>query len=245
MSGTFSNSITWNPWHGCHKYSDGCKHCYVYRGDAQRDIDSTVVTQTKNFNLPARKKKNGEFKIPAGTLVYTCLTSDFFVEDADPWRPEAWRMILARQDLHFFIITKRIKRFTECLPAEWGEGYENVTVCCTIENQACAERRLPIYQSVPIKHKAIICEPLLERIELDKFHIGGWIEQVIAGGESGPEARPCDFNWILELRRICQEQHVRFCFKQTGARFIKDGTLYNIRREFQHSQARKAGINLE
>ncbi len=245
MNGIFPNSIVWNPWHGCHKYSDGCKHCYVYRGDAKRNIDSTVVTQTRSFDLPVRKKRNGEFKIPASTLVYTCFTSDFFVRDADRWRPEIWQMILSRRDLHFFIITKRIERIMECLPAEWGEGFDHVTICCTVENQACAEHRLPIYRSAPIKHKIIICEPLLERIELEKFHIGGWIEQVVAGGESGSEARPCDFSWILELRDICQREHVQFWFKQTGAKFIKDGILYNIKRQFQHSQARKAGIDLE
>lgn len=245
MNGIHSNSIVWNPWHGCHKYSDGCKNCYVYRGDAQRNIDSSIVTQTKSFDLPQRKKRNGDFKVPAGTMVYTCLTSDFFIEEADPWRPEIWNMILARPDLHFFIITKRIERFQECLPPAWGEGYENVTICCTVENQACAERRLPIYRSAPIKHKIIICEPLLERVNLDKFLLHEWIEQVVAGGESGPNARPCDYNWILALRKTCQEAHVPFWFKQTGAKFIKDGILYNIRRQFQHSQARKAGINLE
>ena len=50
----------WNLWHGCHKLSPGCKHCYVYRGDAKRDVDSSVVTQTKNFDLPLRKKSHRE-----------------------------------------------------------------------------------------------------------------------------------------------------------------------------------------
>ena len=53
----------WNLWHGCHKLSAGCKHCYVYRGDARREVDSSVVVRTKNFDLPLRKKRNGEFKI--------------------------------------------------------------------------------------------------------------------------------------------------------------------------------------
>jgi hypothetical protein len=56
-------SMMWNLWHGCHKLSPGCKHCYVYRGDAKRDIDSSVVTQTKNFDLPLRKKRNGDYKV--------------------------------------------------------------------------------------------------------------------------------------------------------------------------------------
>lgn len=237
-------SALWNLWHGCHKLSPGCQHCYVYRGDAKREVDSSLVTQTKNFDLPMRKKRNGEYKIPSGTLVYTCFTSDFFVKDADPWRTEAWGMIRLRSDLHFMMITKRIDRLQECLPEDWGDGYDNVTICCTVENQACADYRLPIYKAAPIKHKIIICEPLLERIDLHPYHIGEWIEQVVAGGESGYDVRPCNFDWVMELHNVCAENNVAFWFKQTGAKFIKDGKLYHIRRQFQHAQARKSGVNI-
>ena len=244
MNGIVAKSMVWNFWHGCHKLSAGCKHCYVYRGDARREVDSSVVVRTKNFDLPLRKKRNGEFKIPPGTFVYTCFTSDFFVEDADKWRAEAWEMIRCRSDLHFMMITKRIDRFSDCLPDDWGDGYDNVTICCTVENQACADYRLPIYRRAPIKHKIIICEPLLERIDLSTYAVGEWIEQIVAGGESGYEARPCDFEWVMDLRRICVENKVDFWFKQTGSKFVKDGKTYNVKRQFQHSQARKAGINI-
>lgn len=244
MNGIVAKSMMWNLWHGCHKLSEGCKHCYVYRGDARREVDSSVVVRTKNFDLPLRKKRNGEFKIPPGTFVYTCFTSDFFVEDADKWRAEAWEMIRCRSDLHFMMITKRIDRFSDCLPDDWGDGYDNVTICCTVENQTCADYRLPIYKRAPIKHKIIICEPLLERIDLSTYAVGEWIEQIVAGGESGYEARPCDFEWVMDLRRICVENKVDFWFKQTGSKFVKDGKTYNVKRQFQHSQARKAGINI-
>ena len=244
MNGIVAKSMMWNLWHGCHKLSTGCKHCYVYRGDARREVDSSVVVRTKNFDLPLRKKRNGEFKIPPGTFVYTCFTSDFFVEDADKWRAEAWEMIRCRSDLHFMMITKRIDRFSDCLPDDWGDGYDNVTICCTVENQTCADYRLPIYKRAPIKHKIIICEPLLERIDLSTYAVGEWIEQIVAGGESGYEARPCDFEWVMDLRRICVENKVEFWFKQTGSKFVKDGKTYNVKRQFQHSQARKAGINI-
>lgn len=235
----------WNLWHGCHKYSPGCKHCYVYRGDARRRMDSSLVTQTKNFDLPLRRKHNGDYKVLPGTLVYTCFTSDFFVEDADEWREEAWKMIRQRCDLDFLMITKRIHRLAACLPPDWGDGYDNVTICCTVENQACADDRLPLYRVAPVKHKIIICEPLLERIDLRPYAIGEWIEQVVAGGESGPEARECHYDWVLELRETCVENRVAFWFKQTGAKFVKDGKLYRISRQLQHSQARKAAINFK
>ena len=195
-------SKMWNLWHGCHRISAGCRYCYVYRGDAGRDIDSTIVTKTKNFDLPVQKKRNGEYKIPSGTLVYTCFTSDFLVEDADPWRSEAWDMIRRRDDLSFLMITKRIDRLQASLPGDWGDGdgYEHVTVCCTVENQERADYRLPIYKAAPVKHKIIICEPILERIDLRPYDIGSWVEQVVVGGESGYEARPSCFPQCSTLK---------------------------------------------
>ena len=240
-----SKSKMWNLWHGCHKLSAGCKHCYVYRGDSKRGVDSSIISKTKNFDLPIQKKRNGEYKIPPGSMVYTCFTSDFFIEEADAWRAEAWEMMRVRSDLNFMMITKRIDRLQESLPADWGDGYDNVTICCTIENQDRADYRLPIYKNAPIKHKIIICEPLLERIDLSPFDIGSWVEQVVPGGESGYDARVCDFDWIMELRNLCVEQNVSFWFKQTGAKFMKDGIVYNIPRRMQHVQARKAGINFD
>jgi len=240
-----NTSKIWNPWHGCHKISEGCRHCYVYRGDAKRDIDSTIVTKTKTVDLPVQKKRNGEYKIPSGTLVYTCFTSDFFVEDADYWRSEAWSMIHLRNDLNFMMITKRIDRMHISLPDDWGDGYEHVTICCTIENQDRADYRLPIYKTAPIKHKILILEPLLERIDLRLYNIGSWVEQVVVGGESGYEARPCNYDWVLEIRNLCVENGVSFWFKQTGAKFVKDGRMYHIGRQLQHLQARKAGINFK
>ena len=100
----------WNPWHGCHKLSEGCRHCYVYRGDSQRGRDSSIITKTGKFDFPIQRKRNNTYKIPPGNLVYTCFTSDFLIEEADEWREEAWQMMRERQDLHFLFITKRIDR---------------------------------------------------------------------------------------------------------------------------------------
>jgi protein gp37 len=215
----------------------------VYRGDAKRGVDSSVVRKTQSFDLPLKRKRNGEYKIPSGSTVYTCFTSDFFVEDADDWREEAWEMMRVRSDLNFTIITKRIERFAFCVPDDWGEGYSNVTICCTVENQECADVRLPIYREAPIKHKIIICEPLLGPVDLRPFEIGKWAEQVVVGGESGNLARPCNYEWVLNLRDICMENGLSFWFKQTGAKFLKNGKLFTVPRKLQHSQARKAGLS--
>lgn len=237
----------WNPWHGCKKFSAGCENCYVYRGDQRYNrADSFIVKKNSDFDLPLRKNRSGGYKLSStesefSDPVFTCMTSDFFVEDADLWRDEIWRMIKIRSDLHFFIITKRIHRAAQCFPADWHDGYDNVTICCTIENQQCADYRLPIFAALPVKRKYISCEPLLEDIDFHgKLSEIDTLRCVVAGGESGDNARPCDYQWILSLRQQTLSAGKSFWFKQTGARFVKDGKLYNIPRRFQHEQARKA-----
>lgn len=89
--------VTWNPWHGCTKYSEGCRFCYVYRQDAVygSSISSEQCRKTQNYDLPVKKKRDGSFKVDAGSIVMTCFTSDFLLADADEWRTECWKMIKA------------------------------------------------------------------------------------------------------------------------------------------------------
>ncbi len=235
----------WNPWHGCKKISPGCLHCYVYRRDESIGRDAGEVRLTKDYELPRRKDRAGNFKVrPEDGMVFTCMTSDFFLEEADPWRARCWEIMRERQDLSFTIITKRIQRFTDCIPADWGDGYPNVTVICTVENQEQAERRLPVFLSLPIHEKQIIHEPMLEAVDISGYLKDGQITQVTCGGESGPDARVCDYDWILNTRSQCMHSHVSFYFKQTGAVFRKSGRIYHIERQLQMSQAEKAGISI-
>lgn len=235
-------NVNWNPWHGCHKLSAGCQNCYVYRRDARVGGDASVVRKTQSFALPIETKRGGGYCIPSGAWVWTCFTSDFLLADADAWRAEAWRMMQLRADCRFFFITKRIDRLADCLPPDWGAGYPNVHICCTVENQSMADARLPILKTAPIRHKYIASEPLLSAIDLSA-HLGPWVKQVTVGGESGEHARLCRYEWVLDIRRQCIEHDVPFYFKQTGALFEKDGKVYRIRRPLQHAQARKANIS--
>ena len=84
----------WNPWRGCKRVSEGCMHCYIHKGDARRGVDTSVVRKTDAFYRPIEKKKNGEYKMKGGQLVYVCFQSDFLIEEADLWRPECWDMRL-------------------------------------------------------------------------------------------------------------------------------------------------------
>ncbi|MCD8078747.1 MAG: phage Gp37/Gp68 family protein [Lachnospiraceae bacterium] len=236
----------WNPWHGCTKVSTGCSHCYVYRRDAEFGRDASVVHKTAAFNLPIQRNRRKEYKLqPDGDYVYTCFTSDFFHPAADDWRPEAWAMMKARPELDFYFITKRPERFFIGLPEDWGKGYENVHIVCTCENQYMTDKRLPIFLELPIRHKEIIHEPMLEAIEilpfLEKYHAE--IEKVSCGGESGEDARVCDYGWILNTMTQCVEYSVPFHFHQTGYNFRRGGRVYHIDRKDQHRQAEKAGVD--
>ena len=111
----------WNLWHGCHKYSEGCKNCYVYRIDNSHGReDSFIVRKNSDFDRPLKKDRYGNYKLrPEDGVVFTCMTSDFFIEDADYWREDAWKMIKTRSDLKFCIVTKRIKEAEKRLPEDW------------------------------------------------------------------------------------------------------------------------------
>ena len=232
----------WNPWRGCHRYSEGCKYCYIHKGDARRGIDTDIVVRTDKFYAPVAKNKSGEYRIKSGQTVYLCFSSDFLVEDADEWRTECWEMIRERSDLHFLFLTKRIDRFMACDPPDWGAGYDNVTVGCTIENKDSAAYRLPIFAQLPIRHKNIVCQPLIENIDISPYLKG--IETVIVGGESDRNARPLDYEWVLSIRKQCIDNNTHFVFRQCGTHFIKDGKSYTLRVRDLCSQARKANINV-
>ena len=232
----------WNPWRGCRRCSEGCLHCYIHKGDAKRGVDTGAIVQMADFYKPVKKLKNGNYRMKSG-LVYTCFSTDFLIEEADPWRTECWEMIKERQDCTFLFLTKRIERFIECVPADWGGGYDNVVVCCTIETQKNADRKLSVFQSLPIKHKCITAQPLLEKIDVEKYLNG--IELVVVGGESDYYARPLDYDWVLDIRQQCIRQNVSFEFRQCGTHFIKDGKKYTLPTKILSSQARKAGINFK
>ena len=150
-------------------------------------------------------------------------------------------MIRERDDCRFFIITKRIQRAAACLPDDWREGYAHVEIAVTTEDQRAADVRLPVYLSLPFRRRTVICEPLLGPIDLSPY-LNGSIHAVSAGGESGEQARICDYDWVLSLRAQCVRAGVAFRYHQTGARLRKDGRYYRIPRERQHEQARLANI---
>ena len=235
----------WNPWHGCHKISAGCRHCYVFRQDAAYGslLPSNEVRRTASFKLPIKCDRKKNYKFPSGTQFALCFTSDFLLEEADAWRSEIWNIIRMRRDCSFYFFTKRIERLATCLPDDWDNGYDNVAIGCTVENQDRTDYRMPIFLSLPIKHRLVIVAPMIDKINLTPYLDAELITEVSVGGESGKYARPLHFDWVLDLHRQCLDKNIPFCFHQTGSYLIKDGRQYFIPRALQHIQAKKANLN--
>ena len=126
-------------------------------------------------------------------------------------------------------------------PHETHNPDENVTVCCTVENQQNADKKLSVFRTLPIKHKCITAQPLIERVNLEPYLDG--VELVVVGGESDKDARPLDYNWVLDIREQCIRKRVNFEFRQCGTHFIKDGRQYKLQTKDLCRQARLAGIN--
>ena len=208
--------------------------------DCITSYDTGMIVKTKDFDKPIAQLKKGGYKMKSG-LVYLGFSTDFLIEEADAWRGECWKMIKERSDCTFLFLTKRIERFAQCIPEDWGDGYENVTVCCTIENQRNADKKLSVFSSLPIKHRCITAQPLIERVNLEPYLDG--VELVVVGGESDKEARPLDYDWVLDIREQCIRKQVNFEFRQCGTHFIKDGREYKLQTKDLCKQARLADIN--
>ena len=232
----------WNPWHGCFKCSEGCQHCYMYYLDKLRDKNGADIYRTKaGFRYPLSKDRQGNFKVKSGEMIRVCMTSDFFLEEADPWRDEAWDIIRQRPDVKFFLLTKRPERVSEHLPKDWGSGWEHVMFNVTCENQRRADERIPILLELPFHHKGIMCAPFIGPVSIERYLKENQIEQVLCEGENYDGSRPCHYDWVKTLHDECARHNVTFVFLGTGRRFVKDGRLYKI--EGNGLQSRQAFLS--
>lgn len=116
---------TWNPWVGCEKISPGCAHCYMFTAQERFGQNPARIRRTKTWGEPLQWQRDAA-AAGATKMVFTCSWSDWFHEDADAWREEAWTVIRRCPHLHFQILTKRHERIADHLPPDWGTGYPNV-----------------------------------------------------------------------------------------------------------------------
>ena len=141
----------------------------MYFLDQIRAQDGSLIRLTNNMKKPLAKNRKGEYKIKSGELIRVCMTSDFFLEEADAWRTQAWDIMRIRSDVKFFLLTKRPEHILSCLPSDWGDGWENIIINVTAENQKRADERIPILLDLPFKHKGIMCAPPLSEIHIEQY----------------------------------------------------------------------------
>ena len=229
---------TVNFWHGCTKVSEGCKFCYMYRDKDRYGQDPKTVIKTAQSTLSGvfrELAKERATREAAGNFeplkIFTCSWSDFFIKDADEWRPEAWDIIRAHPEYIWQILTKRPERIQDNLPEDWGEGWPNVWLGVSIENSDNLDRLATLFY-IPAKVRFISFEPLLGPIEftpLALMFLRG-IQWAIIGGESGNETgkwtyRPADEDWLGFLMATLSGHNVPVFVKQLGTHLAKQKGL--------------------
>jgi protein gp37 len=223
---------TFNPWMGCAKISAGCAHCYaeeltrnrmgldLWGPRKARQPTKTPWRQVRAWEGAAARGEVGIRGPGHRHLVFVGSLMDWAEarEDLDPLRERLWGVIRESHHLEFQMLTKRADRIARCLPADWGQGYPNVWLGVSIEDQRVADRADHL-REIPAAIRFVSYEPALGPLELD---LAG-LDWVIYGGESGPGYRPEDKDWARSMRAQCQAAGVAFFHKQSSARRTEQG----------------------
>jgi protein gp37 len=175
---------TINFWQGCEKISPGCKFCYMFRDKKRYGQNPNVVIRSAppTFNKPLLWAKDRE-KYAHIKRVFTCSWSDFFIEDADDWRDEAWDIIRRTPELTYQILTKRPERIMANLPADFIE-FDNVWLGISGENQEWLDKRMPdFYPNTYARVAFLSLEPLLGPINIIPY--ASFIDWVISVASLG------------------------------------------------------------
>jgi protein gp37 len=218
---------TWNPTTGCDRTSPGCDNCYALRlagrlkvmGQAKYAKDGDPRTSGPGFGLslhPSALEQPLRWRQPR--LIFVNSMSDLFHQRVPLGFIRDVLSVMASTPHHTYqVLTKRSKRLATV--ADQLEWPANLWMGVSVET-ARYRFRVDHLRSVPAAVRFLSCEPLLGPLgQIDLSGIG-WI---IAGGESGPEARPMLLPWVTDLRDQCRNAAVPFFFKQWGGRTPKAG----------------------
>lgn len=213
---------TWNPVSGCTKITRGCDHCYAERF-AERFRGVPAHPFEHGFDLTLRPHKlHDPLGWPAPKRIFVNSMSDLFHKEI----PRAFvdRIFEVMETAHwhvFQVLTKRsslMRRYVNARYAERGAPV-HIWLGVSIEDRR-ALVRLEHLKQTRAQIRFVSFEPLLEN--LSAIDLTG-IRWAIAGGESGPDARPLLAEWVRSIRDQCRAQSVAFFFKQWGGRTPKAG----------------------
>lgn len=204
--------LTWNPVVGCTKVSPGCKNCYAEAMAVRLKAMRTPGYENgfKLTVLPDRLDDPLNRKKP--TVYFVNSMSDLFHEEVSfDFIDSVFETINKAKQHQFQILTKRAERLAEYFANRIPPN--NAWIGVSVEDKKYGVDRIDYLRMVPAQIRFLSVEPLLEDIgELD-LHDIHW---VIVGGESGPNARPMQIEWVESIRDQCDEAGVAFFFKQWG-----------------------------
>lgn len=222
---------TWNIARGCTKVDEDCKFCYMYRDSFNNTRYNPLdVVRTKTvFNLPLKLKEPSK--------VFTSSLTDFFHEEIDGYRDEAWDIIRKCPQHTFQILTKRPERVNQLLPKDWEPGWKNVWLGTSVGSQKGVQRMIDMSLVAHDGVKFLSLEPLHGPVKLGdvkeyfealkgELHVLPAFDWVIVGGESGNETgkyryRPCELDWIESIVKECQRNYIPVFVKQLGTHLAK------------------------
>lgn len=232
---------TFNPWIGCTKVSPACDHCYA-EGWAKRTGQAGLWagerrrTSVANWKQPYKWNNQTPLDGPRPRVFCASLADVFDNQVPQEWRRDLFAMIRETPNLDWLLLTKRPQNIVKMLPGDWGDGYPNVWLGTTVENQAEADRRIPHLLNAAARIRFLSCEPLLGPVNLTSIDPTGgqraigasgwsaiwkdnslgrpWLDWIIVGGESGGGARAIDEDWIERIRDDCERSDIAFFMKQ-------------------------------
>lgn len=245
---------TFNPWMGCVKVSAGCANCYaesltrdrmglrLWGADADRQVTKGPWANVRSWNRAAARGEPGHLGNGMPHLVFTGSLMDWAEDRPDLVEPRRrmWDVIRESTHLHFQMLTKRPEHILRFLPDDWGDGYANVWIGTTIEDDRVAGRADYLRQ-VPAVVRFVSYEPAIG--PLDQLDLTG-IDWVIYGGESGPKRRPEDKQWARDMRDRCHAAGVAFFHKQSAGHRTEMGIELDgqIIREFPRPRYVRVGL---
>jgi protein gp37 len=219
---------TFNPWIGCQNVSPGCDHCYAealtnrYGWTEWGPHGLRKRTSEANWRKPLQWAKAAKGTRPR---VFCASLADVF-DNRSPEGARADLFALIRQtpELDWLLLTKRPQNIRRMLPADWDNGYPNVWLGTTCEDQQNYGLRWPILFSIPAKIRFISYEPAIGPLRLP-YPYGAVPDWLICGGESGSGARHMAPDWARAIRDDCSAAGVAFFMKQMTAKGAIPGDL--------------------
>jgi protein gp37 len=233
---------TWNPTTGCTKVSAGCDNCYAERL-ANRLLSVSYCSRLPVVNTGDNQKDPFALRIWPDRLVipkswlrprrvFVNSMSDLFHADVPDLFLRKCFEVMLETDRHIYqILTKRPARAARFVNRSHrdlfagGKLPDHIWIGTSVENQE-VDHRIRHLMQVPASVRFLSCEPLIGALDLSEFLEADQdtrIQWVIVGGESGPDARPMDAEWVRTLRNQCSQTGVPFFFKQWGGRTPKAG----------------------